>query len=58
MKQESINTTVAQRLTDEAALPVHDAELLTDGKRKAIILLRDIPYTLHITKQGKLLLTK
>lgn len=43
---------------DTAPVPVHDAEALLEGGRKAAILLGDQIYTLQITKQGKLLLTK
>lgn len=40
------------------AVPVHDAETLLDGGRKAAIILGEQIYTLQITRQGKLLLTK
>ena len=42
----------------DAPPPRHEAEALTHGGRKATIALHDQLYTLHITKQGKLLLTK
>ena len=38
--------------------PRHDARALTEGGELAIILLDDTPYTLRITRQGKLILTK
>jgi hemin uptake protein HemP len=38
--------------------PVHDAEKLTAGGREALIRFRGQVYTLRITRQGKLLLTK
>jgi hemin uptake protein HemP len=38
--------------------PVHDAEELTGGGREALIRFRGQVYTLRITRQGKLLLTK
>lgn len=39
-------------------MPLYDAEALTDGGQKAQIGLGDQIYTLRITKQHKLLLTK
>lgn len=41
-----------------ASLPLHDAQDLTEGGQQAQILLHDQIYTLRITRQGKLLLTK
>jgi hemin uptake protein HemP len=38
--------------------PRHDARSLTDGGRAAEIALDGKTYTLRITKQGKLILTK
>ncbi|CAN5665423.1 hypothetical protein BH23PSE1_BH23PSE1_12950 [soil metagenome] len=38
--------------------PRHDARALTDGGREARITLDDRAYTLRITRQGKLILTK
>ena len=43
---------------DVDAVPIYDAEVLLDGGRKAAIVLGEQIYTLQITKQGKLLLTK
>jgi hemin uptake protein HemP len=37
---------------------IHDAEKLTGGGREALIRFRGQVYTLRITRQGKLLLTK
>lgn len=39
-------------------LPLHDARALTDGGATALIRLDDQFYTLRITRQGKLILTK
>lgn len=41
-----------------SGLPHHDAEQLTNGGHQAYIHLNNQIYTLRITKQGKLLLTK
>jgi hemin uptake protein HemP len=38
--------------------PVHDARVLTDGRREAEVLLDGMRYVLRITRQGKLILTK
>ncbi len=38
--------------------PQHDAKALTGGGREAEITLDDKVYTLRITRQGKLILTK
>ncbi len=43
---------------DAQALPVHDARDLTDGGVLAQIKLDEQLYTLRITRQGKLILTK
>lgn len=40
------------------ALPEHDAEALTGGGREALIRFNGQTYTLRITRQSKLLLTK
>lgn len=49
----------AQRREAEPARPTeHDAEDLTRGGREAFIRFRGQVYTLRITRQGKLLLTK
>ena len=40
------------------APPVHDARSLTAGGPTAVIELDGTPYTLRITRQGKLILTK
>jgi hemin uptake protein HemP len=42
----------------QAEPPEYDAEVLTEGGREALIRLNDQIYTLRITRQGKLLLTK
>lgn len=41
-----------------APLPVHTAESLTQGGNLAHIVLQGQTYTLRITRQGKLILTK
>lgn len=41
-----------------AAMPVHDARVLTGGGQLAGIVLDDQLYTLRITRAGKLILTK
>ncbi|NBR89845.1 MAG: hemin uptake protein HemP [Rhodobacteraceae bacterium] len=41
-----------------ASTPVHVAETLTAGGSTAFILLNGQQYTLRITRQGKLILTK
>lgn len=38
--------------------PVYDVRALTDAAGKAALVLDGMVYTLRITKQGKLLLTK
>lgn len=58
MKAETFPTVETPGLGQHGTLPIHSAEELTDGCRKAIITLNSQHYTLHITKQGKLLLTK
>lgn len=40
------------------APPMHDAETLMQGKGQTRIVLGDQVYTLRITRQGKLILTK
>jgi hemin uptake protein HemP len=44
-------------LTADAS-PVHEARVLTEGGSVAKILLDGQVYTLRITRQGKLILTK
>ncbi len=39
-------------------MPIHDATALTRGGTLAHITLHDQTYTLRITRQGKLILTK
>lgn len=48
----------ASPVRPEAGVPVHDARALTTGAREARILLDGKVYTLRITRQGKLILTK
>ncbi len=38
--------------------PVHDARMLTRGRREAEVMLDGMRYVLRITRQGKLILTK
>lgn len=40
------------------SIPVHDAQVLTNGGQLAHILLNDQVYSLRITRAGKLILTK
>ena len=40
------------------SLPLHDAQVLTQGGKIANIKLDDQLYTLRITRAGKLILTK
>lgn len=47
-----------RRLRDAAAAPEHDARALTAGGPEARIRLGDAVYTLRITRNGKLILTK
>ena len=42
----------------KAPYPVHDARILTSEQGEAKIVLDDKVYTLRITRQGKLILTK
>lgn len=51
-------TIVARRVTQTPAPPVHDARRLLAGGGEARIVLDDAIYTLRITRQGKLILTK
>jgi hemin uptake protein HemP len=48
----------ADRPLIAASIPVHDAETLTNGGAEARILLNGMIYSLRITRQGKLILTK
>lgn len=58
MRQELADETKAAWTPRERSLPLYDAEQLTKGGQQAQILLNDQLYTLRITRQGKLLLTK
>lgn len=40
------------------SVPVHEATTLTSGGKEARILLNGMVYSLRITRQGKLILTK
>lgn len=40
------------------AVPLHEVLTLTEGGREARILLNGMIYSLRITRQGKLILTK
>lgn len=48
----------ATTLSPAAVLPVHSAMQLTHGGNLAHIVLDGQTYTLRITRQGKLILTK
>jgi len=58
MRIDAILPATALGPNDAKDVPVHDAEVLTEGGRKAVIVLQGQAYTLQITRQGKLLLTK
>lgn len=58
MKGTELAQLETREFPNHHGLPTHAAEDLVAGNRQAIITLNDQPYTLHITKQGKLLLTK
>lgn len=51
-------TRSAERREAEPTRPEHEAQELTRGGREALIRFRGQVYTLRITRQGKLLLTK
>lgn len=51
-------TIIARRATETPALPVHDARRLLTGGNEARIVLDGAVYTLRITRQCKLILTK
>lgn len=42
----------------QISVPAHDATALTQGGQTATITLNGMLYTLRITRQGKLILTK
>lgn len=48
----------AHRVVEIKPRPTHDARLLTGGGTEATIVLDGTVYILHITRQGKLILTK
>lgn len=45
-------------MTQGNALPIYDANVLTQDGQMALIQLNDQIYTLRITRAGKLILTK
>jgi hemin uptake protein HemP len=53
-----MNAQTDTQLFTQAAIPVHDATILTDGGTQARILLNGQIYALRITRAGKLILTK
>ena len=55
MMSTDIARAAAQPVED---LPVYDAEALTQGEGRALIVLNGQTYVLRITRQGKLILTK
>ena len=58
MKPErALNAESALQLGDDQ-IPVHDVGDLLAGSDKAVLLLKGQAYTLRVTRQGKLLLTK
>ena len=52
----AVTAAARSALTDDS--PLHDARGLTSGGSQARILLDGQVYTLRITRQGKLILTK
>ena len=56
--QTQTRDTTAARPATLAEGPVHSALHLTAGGAKASIVLHEQIYTLRITRQGKLILTK
>lgn len=46
------------RILNLPSRPTHDARILTGGGTEATIVLDSTVYVLHITRQGKLILTK
>lgn len=55
---KSMNMTDRFDAATAQSTPIHDAETLTKGGNLARIRLEDAEYTLRITRQGKLILTK
>lgn len=55
LSSNAVTDLPSRRLQD---LPLHDAESLTRGGAQALIALNGQVYTLRITRQGKLILTK
>ncbi len=53
-----MNMSSSQPLVLQDDTPLHDARWLTDGGSQARIHLDGQIYTLRITRQGKLILTK
>ncbi|MEL7469456.1 MAG: hemin uptake protein HemP [Pseudomonadota bacterium] len=58
MKHEPLTAREAHLALPTDTVPVYDAVALTRGQQKAVLMLNGQSYTLRITKQGKLLLTK
>lgn len=58
MMNAAFQTAEAGVLARESRMPAYDARELTDAGGMAALLLDGKVYTLRITKQGKLLLTK
>jgi hemin uptake protein HemP len=57
-RSDDARTMTATCPDPEPAAPVHDALRLTAGGATALIRLHDQTWTLRITRQGKLILTK
>jgi hemin uptake protein HemP len=53
-----MNISLSRSLVPQDDTPAHDARALTEGGCQARILLDGQVYTLRITRQGKLILTK
>jgi len=58
MSSDSDDDRAGQPGGPEAAIPLHDALELVEGGQQARITLNGMVYTLRITRQGKLILTK
>ncbi len=58
MARDSEQNGAYARIVETDERPRHDARDLTAGGREARIVLDGMTYTLRITRQGKLILTK
>lgn len=58
MMADELPQTVSMPQSDGVDHPIYDVKSLLDGSERAILVLDGRSYTLRITRQGKLLLTK